>query len=120
MPAGRAAARAMRWQAAMIDSMQAPAIVEVEVDSIEQFKDVLPQHPNIVLLDNFSIELLTEAVSIRNELASEVELEASGNVRIDTIAQIAATGVDRISSGALTHQATSLDLGLDWFDSTAS
>ena len=120
MPAGRAAARAMRWRAATIDSMQAPGIVEVEVDSIEQFKDVLPQHPNIVLLDNFSIELLIEAVSIRNELASEVELEASGNVRIDTIAQIAATGVDRISSGALTHQATSLDLGLDWFDSTAS
>ena len=50
----------------------------------------------------------------------DVELEASGNVRIDTIAKIAATGVERISSGALTHQATSLDLGLDWFDADAS
>ena len=51
---------------------------------------------------------------------SSVELEASGNVRIDTLPAIAATGVDRISSGALTHQATSLDLGLDWLDSDKS
>lgn len=53
-------------------------------------------------------------------MKSSVELEASGNVRIETLPTIAATGVDRISSGALTHQATSLDLGLDWFDSDTS
>jgi nicotinate-nucleotide pyrophosphorylase (carboxylating) len=73
-----------------------------------------------VLLDNFTLDELREAVAIRNAAKSQVELEASGNVRIDTISQIAATGVDRISSGALTHQATSLDLGMDWFDSAAS
>jgi nicotinate-nucleotide pyrophosphorylase (carboxylating) len=78
------------------------------------------QCSDIILLDNFSINQLREAVAIRNERKSPVELEASGNVRIDTLPAIAATGVDRISSGALTHQATSLDLGLDWFDSNLS
>jgi len=120
MGAGAAAEQALRWRGATIERMSAPDIVEVEVDSIEQLKDVLPKQPDIVLLDNFSLDGLSEAVGIRNEIAPDVELEASGNVRIDTIAKIAATGVDRISSGALTHQATSLDLGLDWFDSSAS
>jgi nicotinate-nucleotide pyrophosphorylase (carboxylating) len=94
--------------------------VEVEVDSLEQLQDVLPHRPDIVLLDNFSLDQLREALAIRNASAAEVELEASGNVRIDTIAEIADTGVDRISSGALTHQATSLDLGLDWYDAGTS
>lgn len=120
MAAGDAAAKALRWRGSQVERMTAPNMVEVEVDSLAQLRDVLPQHPDIVLLDNFSLDRLREAVSIRNELARDVELEASGNVRIDTIAQIAATGVDRISSGALTHQATSLDLGLDWFDTDAS
>jgi nicotinate-nucleotide pyrophosphorylase (carboxylating) len=71
-------------------------------------------------LDNFTLEELREAVATRDAAGSKVELEASGNVRIDTIAKIAGTGVERISSGALTHQATSLDLGLDWIGSAAS
>ncbi|MGB1925250.1 MAG: hypothetical protein ACPHL6_01885, partial [Rubripirellula sp.] len=75
---------------------------------------VLPHQPNIILLDNFSLIDLSHAVKLRDEIAPSVELEASGNVRIDTLRAIAETGVDRISSGALTHQATSLDLGLDW------
>ncbi|MGI9472840.1 MAG: carboxylating nicotinate-nucleotide diphosphorylase, partial [Rubripirellula sp.] len=120
MFASSAAERALRWRASSVDHMVAPSIVEIEVDSIEQFEDVLPKRPDIILLDNFSLDQLRSAVAIRDQCGSAVELEASGNVRIDTIAQIAATGVDRISSGALTHQATSLDLGLDWFDSTAS
>ncbi|MCL4164888.1 UNVERIFIED_CONTAM: hypothetical protein GTU68_013227, partial [Idotea baltica] len=88
-------------------------IVEIEVDSLEQLADVLPIGPNIILLDNFKLQDLSAAVKLRDETNPAVELEASGNVRIDTIAEIAATGVDRISSGALTHQATWLDLGLD-------
>ena len=100
--------------------MTAPPIVEIEVDSLQQFRDVLVVQPDIILLDNFSLDRLREAVQIRDSENSPVELEASGNVRIDTIAAIAATGVDRISSGSLTHQATSVDLGLDWFDSSAS
>ena len=120
MPAGEAAARAISWRGSEVERMTAPQMVEVEVDSLEQLRDVLPVEPHIVLLDNFSLDELRQAVALLNNTAADVELEASGNVRIDTIAEIGATGVERISSGALTHQATSLDLGLDWFDSGAS
>jgi nicotinate-nucleotide pyrophosphorylase (carboxylating) len=57
---------------------------------------------------------LKRAVELRDKVAKQVELEASGNVRIETLRAIAATGVERISSGALTHQAVWLDLGLDY------
>ncbi len=117
MAASDAAQKAIAWRGAQVERMTAPKIVEIEVDSIAQLRDVLPVDPDIVLLDNFTLDQLREAVAIRDVAKSQVELEASGNVRIDTIGEIAATGVDRISSGALTHQATSLDLGLDWFDS---
>jgi nicotinate-nucleotide pyrophosphorylase (carboxylating) len=120
MPAGDAAAKAIRWRGSQVERMTAPRVVEVEVDSLDQLRDVLPKRPNIVLLDNFSLDQLREAVAMRNDIAADISLEASGNVRLDTIAQIASTGVDRISCGALTHQATSLDLGLDWFDAVAS
>ncbi|TWU26627.1 Nicotinate-nucleotide pyrophosphorylase [carboxylating] [Novipirellula galeiformis] len=118
--ASRAAQKALQWRGANIEQLIAPAIVEIEVDSLEQFRDVISTHPDIVLLDNFSIEELRTAVAIRNQDNSAVELEASGNVNIDTIAEIATTGVERISCGALTHQATWLDLGFDWFDETLS
>ena len=120
MHAGQAADKAIKWRGAEVERMRAPDIVEVEVDSLTQLEEVLVAEPDVVLLDNFSLDELREAITVRNRLAEAVELEASGNVRIDTIAQIAATGVERISSGALTHQATSLDLGLDWYDETAS
>jgi len=106
--------RAVKWRGGRVKSQQAPHVVEVEVDTLEQLHQVLPENPDIVLLDNFSLEDLSRAVAIRNQNAPSVQLEASGNVRIETIREIAETGVDRISSGALTHQATSLDLGLDW------
>lgn len=120
MSASDAADKALRWRGSQVERMTAPSIVEIEVDSLDQLRDVLPSSPDIVLLDNFTLEELRQAVEIRDKTNENVELEASGNVKIDTIAEIAATGVDRISSGALTHQATSLDLGLDWFDSAAS
>lgn len=88
--------------------------VEVEVDTLEQFQNVLPANPDIVLLDNMSLEQLREAVALRNRQAPQVVLEASGGVNLETVAGIAATGVDRISVGALTHSAKSFDLGLDW------
>lgn len=89
-------------------------VIEVEVDSLEQFRSVLPARPDVVLLDNMSLAQLREAVAIRAASKSGVVLEASGGVRLDTIGPIAATGVDRISVGALTHSAVGLDLGLDW------
>lgn len=91
-----------------------PAIVEIEVDSLDQLREVLPESPDIVLVDNFPVADLRRAVELRNDLNRAVELEASGGVTIETIAEIASTGVDRISCGALTHQAVWLDLGLDW------
>ncbi len=111
--------RAIRWRGTQVENMTAPRIVEVEVDSLAQLERVLPVGPDIVLVDNFSLDDLVQAVEMRDRLAPGVELEASGNVRIDTIAAIAKAGVERISCGALTHQATSLDLGLDWYDSFA-
>ncbi|QDT02941.1 Nicotinate-nucleotide pyrophosphorylase [carboxylating] [Rubripirellula lacrimiformis] len=120
MSASDAAMRALKWRGSQVDRLTAPSMVEIEVDSLDQFRDVLPVGPDIILLDNFSLSSLSQAVAIRDQAQSPVELEASGNVKIDTIAAIAATGVDRISSGALTHQATSLDLGFDWYDATAS
>ncbi len=88
--------------------------VEVEVDSLGQLAAVLPTLPDIVLLDNMSALQLREAVQLRNELAPQVELEASGGVRLGRLREIAETGVDRISVGALTHSACNLDIGLDW------
>jgi nicotinate-nucleotide pyrophosphorylase (carboxylating) len=90
------------------------AIIEVEVDSLEQLDAVLPVRPDIVLLDNFSIDMLHEAVRRRDASAADVELEASGGITLETVAEVAATGVERISVGALTHSAPALNLGLDW------
>ncbi|QDT59568.1 Nicotinate-nucleotide pyrophosphorylase [carboxylating] [Stieleria bergensis] len=118
--ASEAARQALAWSDCEIERMHAPTLVEIEVDTLAQLRDVLPTGPHIVLIDNFSLEEMRQAVALRDELNPRVELEASGTVTIDTIADIAATGVDRISSGALTHQATWLDLGLDWADQTAS
>lgn len=88
--------------------------VEVEIDSIEQLASALDAGPDIVLLDNMNCDQLTECVRLRDRLNPRVELEASGGVNINTISAIAATGVERISVGALTHSAINLDLGLDW------
>lgn len=93
---------------------QPEVVIEVEVDSISQLRDVLSEAPDIVLLDNMTTDQLTEAIQLRDAEAAGVVLEASGGVRLETIGPIAATGVDRISVGALTHSAIGLDLGLDW------
>lgn len=88
--------------------------VEFEVDTLEQFRDVLDGRPDIVLLDNMSNDELRNAVNYRNENAPEVLLEASGGVTLETVRRIAETGVERISIGALTHSARCLDLGFDF------
>ena len=88
--------------------------VELEVDTLEQLRTCLTAQPEIVLLDNMTNEQMREAIKIRNEHAPNTLLEASGGVNLKTVAGIAATGVDRISIGALTHSAKALDLGFDW------
>jgi len=89
-------------------------IVEVEVDTLEQLDEVLPAGADIVLLDNMSPAELREAVARRHAGFADIELEASGGVNLQTVGRIAASGVDRISVGALTHSAACLDVGLDW------
>lgn len=88
--------------------------VEVEVDSLEQLEMALAAQADIVLLDNMSLEQLRAAVTRRQTTAPHVLLEASGGVNLHTVRDIAATGVDRISVGALTHSAPALDIGLDY------
>jgi nicotinate-nucleotide pyrophosphorylase (carboxylating) len=89
-------------------------IIEVEVDTLEQLDQVLAAGPDIVLLDNMSIELFREAVERRDKNNPNVELEASGGVMLSTVRQIAETGIERISVGALTHSPAAMDFGLDW------
>ncbi len=84
--------------------------VEVEVDSLVQLQEALAHDPDVIMLDNFSHADLVEAVKT---VAGRVVLEASGNVSLETVRAIAETGVDVISSGALTHSAKVLDIGLD-------
>ena len=92
------------------------SFVEVEVDTLEQFNGALAIEPGLVdmvLLDNFDLNMLREAVRRRDMEGSGLLLEASGGVALETVRPIAETGVDRISVGALTHQAQSIDVGLD-------
>lgn len=84
--------------------------IEVEVDSLAQLDEALPFSPTCVMLDNFSLDDLATAVA---RARGRTVLEASGGVSLATVAAIAATGVDVISVGALTHSAPCLDVGLD-------
>ncbi|MDY3127127.1 MAG: carboxylating nicotinate-nucleotide diphosphorylase [Corynebacterium sp.] len=84
--------------------------VEVEVDRMDQIEPVLAAGIDTIMLDNFTVPELSQAVDL---IAGRAIVEASGNVSLDTVAAIAATGVDVISVGKLTHSAGSLDLGLD-------
>lgn len=92
------------------------SFVEVEVDSLEQFEALLtlPKGTiDIVLLDNMGPEMLKRAATRRDSVHPALQLEASGGITLETIPQIAATGVDRISTGSVTHSVSSLDVGLD-------
>jgi nicotinate-nucleotide pyrophosphorylase (carboxylating) len=88
--------------------------LEIEVDTLQQLDVALAARPDIVLLDNMSVEQMAEAVARRNRAAPGVLLEASGGVTLVTLRSIAETGVDRISVGALTHSAPALDIALDY------
>lgn len=96
------------------EGVPAGMLIEVEVDTLEQLALVLPAAPDIVLLDNMTCEQLVTAVAQRDTTAPQVQLEASGGISIETVGSVARTGIDRISVGALTHSAISLDIGLDW------
>lgn len=112
-----ALAQAQRFVDRLVPANErAKFLVEIEVDSLAQLEAVLPLGPDIVLLDNMQPDEMRQAVARRNAVAPTVELEASGGVDLAHVAVVAATGVDRISVGALTHSAEWFDVGLDWLD----
>jgi nicotinate-nucleotide pyrophosphorylase (carboxylating) len=85
--------------------------IEVEVDTLAQLEEALTHSVDVVLLDNMSPETLHQAVM---RTRGRAVLEASGNVTLGSVRAIAETGVDYISSGAITHSAPNLDIGLDF------
>ena len=84
--------------------------IQIEVENLDELNQALAAGATMILLDNFTLEMMREAATIN---AGRAVLEASGNVTEKTIAVIAATGVDYISSGAITHSAKCLDVALD-------
>lgn len=85
--------------------------IEIEVDSIDQLNEAVKLKPDLILLDNMSIEQCSQAVLIS---AGLVKLEASGGIAISNAKLYAATGVDYLAIGSLTHSAPALDIGLDF------
>jgi len=83
--------------------------VEVEVENLQEFDEALNAKADIIMLDNFSISEMVQAVAINERRA---KLEASGNVNFTTLVPIAETGVDFISIGALTKDCKSIDLSM--------
>jgi nicotinate-nucleotide pyrophosphorylase (carboxylating) len=84
--------------------------IEVEVEDLFQFEEAMAAGAEVILLDNMDTETMAKAVAMKR---GNVILEASGNITLERLAEIAATGVDIISSGALTHSVKSLDISLD-------
>ena len=88
--------------------------VSIEVDTLAQFKKVLKHRPDVILLDNMTLDDLRTCVALNSKArGGKVTLEASGGVNLRTVANIAATGVNVISIGALTHSVMNFDIGLD-------
>ena len=91
-------------------------LVEVEVENMDEFKEALEARPKIILLDNMGFGQIRQAVRLARQAARgdrRVLLEVSGGVRLNSVRDLARAGVDRISVGALTHSARSLDLSLE-------
>lgn len=87
--------------------------IEVEVDSLDQLDEALTLPVDVVLLDNFTLDALREAVRRVRSVARPILTEASGGIRPEAVAAVAATGVDLLSMGWLTHSAPNLDVALD-------
>ena len=110
---GEAVRRARKYLETNYAGKELP-MLEIEVDSLEQLAQVLPENPDVVLLDNMSPEMMKEAVKMRQEAGATCEFEASGGINLDTVRAKAESGVERVSVGAVTHSAKTFDIGLDW------
>ena len=104
-----AAAGGIREAIVAARHIAADTLIEIEVETLAELDTALSQAPDRIMLDNFSLEALREAVA---RTAGQAELEASGNVTDDTLVAIAETGVDLISIGALTKHVRALDLSM--------
>lgn len=89
-----------------------PLTIEVETESLEQVRSALEYQADIIMLDNMTVEMMTEAVRLIRQMDSRVKIEASGNVSLETIRSVAETGVDYISSSAPITQSRWLDLSM--------
>lgn len=107
-------ARAKMATAKSAGLVDADLIFQVEVDSLAQLAVVLQEDVDLILLDNMTLHELRQALTMRESSKKRIPLEASGGINLANVAQVAGTGVDRISVGSLTHSVTTLDLGLDW------
>ena len=89
-----------------------PLSIEVETETIDQVKEALQHGADIIMLDNMSVDAMCQAVQIIRQHNSKIKIEASGNVTLETIRSVAATGVDYISSSAPITQSKWLDLSM--------
>ncbi len=99
---------------AAVRDLEGTIPVEIEVDSLDGLRIAIEAGAEAVLIDNFTIDQMRAAVALRDEIGPAVGLEASGGLTLETAAEVAATGVDYIAVGELTHSVRVLDLGLDW------
>lgn len=93
--------------------------IEIEVENLTEFKDALNKKPDIIMLDNMSVDDIKKAIKIRNSLSTNTrqtkpKLEASGGITLKNVRKFAAAGVDMISIGALTHSVKSADMSLEF------
>ncbi|MBI5388988.1 carboxylating nicotinate-nucleotide diphosphorylase [Candidatus Woesearchaeota archaeon] len=86
--------------------------IEIEVKTLAQFKEALQVGASVIMLDNMNLLILKKAVALRNSFFPDAKLEASGGIRLSNIRDVAKTGVDYISCGAITHSAPALDINL--------
>jgi nicotinate-nucleotide pyrophosphorylase (carboxylating) len=93
-------------------SMHHEVLIEVEVETPEQVTEALATKADRLLLDNFSLQQLSEAIELRNQTAPDITLEASGGITIDNVRKVAETGVDFISVGGLTKDVRAADLSM--------
>jgi nicotinate-nucleotide pyrophosphorylase (carboxylating) len=108
-----AAAGSITAAYARVRALEATIPVEIEVDSLDGLREAIAAGADEVLIDNFTPDLMREAVAIRDEMNPAVRLEASGGLTLESARAVAESGVDLIAVGELTHSARVLDVGLD-------
>lgn len=98
---------------ARVRELESSIAVEVEVDTLDGLREAITAGADEVLVDNFTPELMREAVAVRDQMNAAVRIEASGGLTLETARAVAETGVDLIAVGELTHSVRVLDVGLD-------